>query len=419
MKIAIKGGKVYRDGVLKENDVLVIDENAGSAPHEFSGNDFDFERVISLDNSFLLPSFCDVHVHFREPGQSEKETIKTGSLAAARGGYTTVCTMPNLSPAPADLCKLDVQRRLIERDALIRVIPYGTITREQNGRGVLSEMEAMAELVAAFSDDGRGVQADALMREAMLRAKACGKLIVAHCEDEALLRQGKVRESEWKQIERDLRLADETGVGYHVCHISCKESVEVIREAKKSGVDVTCETAPHYLVLDDDVVAERIAAAPALGGRYKMNPPIKGRSDREALLEGVLDGTVDMIATDHAPHTEDEKARGFAKSPDGITGLECAFPVLYTELVNKGILSLAQLVELMAIKPRRRFGIEEQGSWTIIDPETPFVLDSRRFASLGKCTPFDGMTLVGKVKMTIASGKIVYDAQEEENAGRA
>ena len=412
MTTAIKGGKIYKSGEFVPNELFVVDACVKAGLESETGSDFDFERVINADNSFILPSFCDVHVHFREPGQSYKETISTGSKAAAHGGYTTVCTMPNLKPAPSTLDALSVQLDLINRDADIEVIPYGTITLAQNGRGELADMDALSSYVCAFSDDGRGVQADDLMREAMYHAKELGKLIVAHCEDESLLREGKVRESEWKQIERDLKLADETGAGYHVCHISCKESVEVIREAKKSGVDVTCETAPHYLVFDTDDIRTFTDSWPELGGRFKMNPPIKDRADKEALIEGLLDGTVDMIATDHAPHSADEKSRGFAKSPNGITGLECAFPALYTYLVKPGVISLEHLVHIMSIVPRERFGLKQNG-WTMIDVDYAYRLDTSEFFSLGKCTPFDGHMLNGLVKMTVMNGKIVYENLEK------
>ena len=412
MTTAIKGGKIYKSGEFVPNELFVVDAREEAGLESETGSDFDFERVINADNSFILPSFCDVHVHFREPGQSYKETISTGSKAAAHGGYTTVCTMPNLKPAPSTLDALSVQLDLINRDADIEVIPYGTITLAQNGRGELADMDALSSYVCAFSDDGRGVQADDLMREAMYHAKELGKLIVAHCEDESLLREGKVRESEWKQIERDLKLADETGAGYHVCHISCKESVEVIREAKKSGVDVTCETAPHYLVFDTDDIRTFTDSWPELGGRFKMNPPIKDRADKEALIEGLLDGTVDMIATDHAPHSADEKSRGFAKSPNGITGLECAFPALYTYLVKPGVISLEHLVHIMSIVPRERFGLKQNG-WTMIDVDYAYRLDTSEFFSLGKCTPFDGHMLNGLVKMTVMNGKIVYENLEK------
>ena len=402
MKTVLRGGKLYKDGALTDNGSFEISDVTNM-------NDCDEKRVIELDNSFILPSFCDVHVHFREPGFGYKETIRQGSLAGARGGYTVVGTMPNLKPAPCDMDSLRVQQEIIDRDAVIQVIPYGTITKDQSGTGTLSDMEGMANHVLAFSDDGTGVQDDGLMREAMNVAKSLNKLIVAHCEDESLLREGKVRESEWRQIERDLKLADETGCGYHVCHISCKESVEVIRDAKKSGVNVTCETAPHYLVLDAEDVRKGIAENPEAGGRFKMNPPIKDPEDRKAMIEGALDGTVDMIATDHAPHSAEEKSKGFEKSLNGITGLECAFPVLYTGLVRPGVMTLERLVEMMAIAPRKRFGLPMGDGYVVIDLENPYVLDSSRFLSVGKCTPFDGWTVYGKTQMTFRNGKIVYE----------
>lgn len=402
MKTVLRGGKLYKDGALTDNGSFEISDVTNM-------NDCDEKRVIELDNSFILPSFCDVHVHFREPGFGYKETIRQGSLAGARGGYTVVGTMPNLKPVPCDMDSLRVQQEIIDRDAVIQVIPYGTITKNQSGTGTLSDMEGMANHVLAFSDDGKGVQDDGLMREAMNVAKSLNKLIVAHCEDESLLREGKVRESEWRQIERDLKLADETGCGYHVCHISCKESVEVIRDAKKSGVNVTCETAPHYLVLDTEDVRKGIAENPAAGGRFKMNPPIKDPEDRKAMIEGALDGTVDMIATDHAPHSAEEKSKGFEKSLNGITGLECAFPVLYTGLVRPGVMTLERLVEMMAIAPRKRFGLPMGDGYVVMDLENPYVLDSSRFLSVGKCTPFDGWTVYGKTQMTFRNGKIVYE----------
>ena len=402
MKTVLRGGKLYKDGALTDNGSFEISDVTNM-------NDCDEKRVIELDNSFILPSFCDVHVHFREPGFGYKETIRQGSLAGARGGYTVVGTMPNLKPAPCDMDSLRVQQEIIDRDAVIQVIPYGTSTKDQSGTGTLSDREGMANHVLAFSDDGKGVQDDGLMREAMNVAKSLNKLIVAHCEDESLLREGKVRESEWRQIERDLKLADETGCGYHVCHISCKESVEVIRDAKKSGVNVTCETAPHYLVLDTEDVRKGIAENSVAGGRFKMNPPIKDPEDRKAMIEGALDGTVDMIATDHAPHSAEEKTKGFEKSLNGITGLECAFPVLYTGLVRPGVMTLERLVEMMAIVPRKRFGLPMGDDYVVMDLENPYVLDSSRFLSMGKCTPFDGWTVYGKTQMTFWNGKIVYE----------
>ena len=328
----------------------------------------------------VFPGFCDVHVHFREPGFSYKETIATGSAAAARGGYTAVCAMPNLDPVPDSGPTLAAEQAIIDRDGLIHVYPYGAITAGERGER-LADMEGMGAAVA-FSDDGRGVQSEEMMRAAMVKAKSLGKLIAAHCEDNSLLHGGYIHdgayaaahghrgisaESEWRQIERDLRLAKETGCAYHVCHISTARSVALIRRAKAEGVDVTCETAPHYLTLDENDLAE--------DGRFKMNPPLRSRADRMALLEGVADGTIDMIATDHAPHSREEKARGLAGSAMGVVGLETAFPVLYTCLVRPGTISLDRLIELLAVNPRRRFSIPagedyRSGSWTAPTPWT-------------------------------------------------
>ena len=302
----------------------------------------------------IVPGLCDVHVHFREPGFSYKETIASGSAAAAHGGYTAVCTMPNLDPVPDSAEHLQVQLDAIKCGAAIKVLPYGAITVGERGEK-LADMEAMSDKVCAFSDDGKGVQNDEMMREAMTAAKRLGKIIAAHCEDNSLLFGGYIHDgeyakahghrgissaSEYKQIERDLRLAEETGCAYHVCHISTKESVELIRQAKARGVDVTCETAPHYLVLCDEDMQE--------DGRFKMNPPLRSLEDKQALIEGIKDGTIDMIATDHAPHSAEEKGRGLEKSLMGVVGLETAFPVLYTELVTKNIITLERLVELQA-----------------------------------------------------------------------
>ena len=394
--MVFKNTQVFRNGVFSRSDVSVS-LGGGVSPIGVDASSF-----------VILPGFVDVHVHLREPGFSYKETIRSGSLAAAHGGYTVVCAMPNLNPVPDSLENLRPELDAIEKDAVVRVLPYGAITQGEKGE-TLADLEAMAPYVVAFSDDGKGVQDDGLMREAMNVAKSLNKLIVAHCEDESLLRESKVRESEWRQIERDLKLADETGCGYHVCHISCKESVEVIRDAKKSGVNVTCETAPHYLVLDTEDVRKGIAENPEAGGRFKMNPPIKDPEDRKAMIEGALDGTVDMIATDHAPHSAEEKSKGFEKSLNGITGLECAFPVLYTGLVRPGVMTLERLVEMMAIAPRKRFGLPMGDGYVVMDLENPYVLDSSRFLSMGKCTPFDGWTVYGKTQMTFRNGKIVYE----------
>ena len=366
----------------------------------------------------IFPAFCDVHVHFREPGFSYKETIRTGSLAAARGGYTDVCTMPNLNPVPDSVENIKKQIEIIEKDAAVRVHPYAAITVGEKGE-MLTDMKALSPYCIAFSDDGKGVQSEAMMRSAMLKAKVLGKIIAAHCEDNSLLCGGYIHKgeyarlhghkgicsaSEWKPIERDLRLAKETGCKYHVCHISCKESVELIRNAKANGVDVTCETAPHYLIFNDMDLKE--------SGNFKMNPPIRSEEDRQALIEGIRDGTIDMIATDHAPHGYDEKSRGLENSLMGVVGLETAFPVLYTYLVKKGIIMLEKLIELMAINPRRRFGITQTEDICVYDLQSEYIIDPCEFKSKGKSTPFDGMTVSGKNLLTICGGKAVWNITE-------
>ena len=367
-----------------------------------------------------LPGFCDVHVHLREPGFSYKETIRTGSLAAARGGYTAVCAMPNLDPVPDSPEHLAVEREIIARDACIDVLPYGAITLGEQGRE-LADLEGMAPYVAAFSDDGRGLQDPGLMREAMERARALGKLIAAHCEDNSLLRGGYIHdgayaaahghrgicsESEWRPIARDLELAAQTGCGYHVCHISTKESLNLIRQAKKDGLDVSCETAPHYLLLDENDLRE--------DGRFKMNPPLRSRADREALLEGICDGSIDCIATDHAPHSAQEKSRGLAGSAFGIVGIETAFPLLYTGLVKTGMLSLEALVELLCHKPRKRFGIPlGEDDFSLWDLNAETVIDPKDFLSLGRATPFAGQRVFGRGVETVHGGKLVYQNNEQ------
>ncbi len=364
----------------------------------------------------VFPGFCDVHVHFREPGFSYKETVATGSLAAAHGGYTAVCTMPNLNPVPDSAEHLQPQLEIIERDACIHVYPYGAITAGEQGQA-LADLEAMAPDVKGFSDDGRGVQSRELMCQAMYRAKALDKPIVAHCEVNELLQGGCIHdgeyakahgyrgicsESEWAQIARDIALVKQTGCKYHVCHISTRESVEIIRKAKAEGVDITCETGPHYLILDDSQLQE--------DGWFKMNPPIRGKADREALLEGLLDGTIDMIATDHAPHALEEKARGLEKSAFGIVGLETAFPLLYTHLVKPGILSWKRLKELLVTNPRKRFQIPMGEDFSVWDLEALEAVDPEKFLSKGRATPFKGEMLYGKCVLTVCDGKIVYQS---------
>ena len=364
----------------------------------------------------IFPGFCDVHVHFREPGFSYKETIVSGSYASARGGYTAVCTMPNLNPVPDSVENLQQQLRLIEDGACIHVYPYGAITVGEKGE-VLADLEGMAPNVIGFSDDGRGVQSDDMMRQAMLRAKKLGKMIVAHCEVNELLRGGYIHdgeyarqhghrgicsESEWAQIDRDLKLVEEIGCKYHVCHISTKESVEIIRQAKARGVDVTCETGPHYLVMDDSMLQEN--------GRFKMNPPLRSAADREALVQGIVDGTIDCIATDHAPHSAEEKAKGLEKSAFGVVGIETAFPICYTYLVKTGIITLEKLIDLLVRNPRERFGIPMGCEYSVWDLNEESTVDPTRFASMGKATPFEGWAISGKCVATVCDGKIVYKA---------
>ena len=352
---------------------------------------------VSVDCSkyVIFPGFIDVHVHFREPGFSYKETIASGSAAAARGGYTAVCTMPNLAPVPDSLCNLQKQLDIIENDAKIKVLPFGSITKEQKGLA-LSDLEDMAPYVCGFSDDGRGVDSTPLMHEAMARARALGKIISAHCEDSSLAKDSP--EAEYMQIERDIALAEELGVAYHVCHISTAESVELIRNAKKRGVNITCETAPHYLVFSESDVKD--------DGRFRMNPPIRAERDRLALIEGIKDGTIDMIATDHAPHSAEEKSHGL-RSLNGIVGLECAFAVLYTELVRKGVITLERLVELMSTSPAKRFGIDPDG-FCVFDLENEYAIDVNEFASMGKCTPFENKKVYGRCIATVSGGKLAY-----------
>ena len=366
----------------------------------------------------IVPGLCDVHVHFREPGFSYKETIASGSAAAAHGGYTAVCTMPNLDPVPDSAEHLQVQLDAIERGAAIKVLPYGAITVGEKGEK-LADMEAMSDKVCAFSDDGKGVQNDEMMRAAMTAAKRLGKIIAAHCEDNSLLFGGYIHdgeyakahghrgissESEYRQIERDLRLAEETGCAYHVCHISTKESVELIRQAKARGVDVTSETAPHYLVLCDEDMQE--------DGRFKMNPPLRSREDKKALIEGIKDGTIDMMATDHAPHSAEEKGRGLEKSLMGVVGLETAFPVLYTELVMKNIITLDRLVELMSFKPKERFGIDTNNDFAVFDISEAYKIDPEDFLSMGRATPFAGREVFGRCLLTVHNEKVVYKAED-------
>ena len=372
--------------------------------------------VYNSDRYCVFPGFCDVHVHFREPGFSYKETILTGSQAAARGGYTAVCTMANLNPVPDTLPHLQQQLDLIRDSACIHVHPYGAITMGLKGEA-LADLEDMAGHVAGFSDDGKGVQEDGMMRSAMEKAKALDKIIVAHCEVNELLRGGYIHdgdyakqhghrgicsESEWVQIARDLELVEQIGCKYHVCHISTKESVDIIRKAKARGVNVTCETGPHYLVMDDSMLQEE--------GRFKMNPPLRSKEDREALIRGIQDGTIDMIATDHAPHSAEEKSRGLEGSAFGVVGIETAFPICYTYLVKTGIITLEKLIDLLVTNPRNRFDLPVNGDFTVWDLEAKSTVDPRDFLSMGKATPFAGWPIHGKCLVTVCDGKEVYTA---------
>ena len=361
-------------------------------------------------NIVTIPALVDLHVHFREPGFSYKETIRTGSMAARAAGYSDVFTMPNLNPVPDTVEHLQAQLAIIERDAVVGVHPYASITMGQQGKGELVDMEALAPYVIGFSDDGRGVQDEGLMREAMVRCRAVNRMIVAHCEVNSLLHGGYIHageyaakhghkgissESEWKEIERDIRLVEQTGCRFHICHISTKESVSLVRDAKRRGLPVTCETAPHYLLLSDKDLQE--------DGRWKMNPPLRSETDRQAMIEGVLDGTVDCIATDHAPHSAEEKSRGLRQSAFGIVGLETAFPLLYTYMVRAGVLSLERLVELMSLAPRRIAGLPIEGCPTVqMDLGAHYRIDSAHFLSMGKSTPFEGWEVYGKIRPTPA-----------------
>ncbi|MBQ3235057.1 MAG: dihydroorotase [Clostridia bacterium] len=369
--------------------------------------------LYNSENLTAFPSFCDVHVHLREPGFSYKERIETGTLSAARGGFTDVLSMPNLNPVPDTVENLQVQLDLIKEFAKVNVYPYAAITLGEKGE-VLTDIKALSKNAVAFSDDGRGVQDEKMMEDAMLLAKREGKIIAAHCEVNSLLKGGYIHdgeyakahghrgicsESEYAQIERDLNLAKKTGVKYHVCHISTKESVELIREAKKCGVDVTCETGPHYLILSDKDLQEN--------GRFKMNPPLRSEKDKEALIEGIVDGTIDMIATDHAPHSAEEKSRGLEKSAFGVVGLETSFSASYTHLVKTGVITLERLVELMAINPRERFSIKQSG-FTVFDLNESYLVDPSEFVSMGKATPFENMNFYARCKLTALGDSTVY-----------
>ena len=417
MEILLKNANVFFGHQFLAQDIIISDGKISAVGKAlFSPT----ATVIDLKGLTVFPGFVDVHVHLREPGFFYKETIKSGTNACARGGYTAVCSMPNLKPCPDSLKNLSVQLDIIEKDAIINVYPFGTITKAQAGE-VLSDMSEMAPFVCGFSDDGRGVQSQNLMLSAMAKAKELDKIISAHCEDNSLLNSGYIHdgeyarlhghkgicsESEWGPIKRDIELVKKTGCKYHVCHISTKESVELIRQAKKDGVDITCETGPHYLTMNDMMLKE--------DGRFKMNPPIRSEEDRLALIEGIKDGTIDMIATDHAPHSAEEKSRGLEKSLMGVVGIETAFAVCYTKLVKQGIITLEKLTELLNTNARLRFGIGseikvgEKADLTVFNLNEKYVVDPKDFLSLGKASPFTGEEVYGKCKLTISGGKIVY-----------
>lgn len=425
MKTFYTHAQIWRDGRFESGTVVVEDGRivAVGEPSEMPERSAE-DAYIDLGGRWLVPGLVDVHVHLREPGFTQKETIATGTAAAVHGGYTAVCAMPNLRPAPDAPETLAVELEAIRRDALVRVYPYGCITMGQCGAGELVDFAALAPDVVGFSDDGRGVQSAELMEQAMRAAAVVGKPIVAHCEVDELLRGGYIHdgvycrehghrgicsESEWRQVERDIELAEKTGCQYHVCHVSTAESVELVRRAKARGVRVSCETAPHYLLLCDEDLQE--------DGRFKMNPPLRSRADRDALREGICDGTIEVIATDHAPHTAEEKSRGLAGSAMGIVGLECAFPVLYTGLVVPGLLPLERLIALMTDNPRRIFGLEgglhvgDAADFTVLDLDDEYVVDPAVFRSKGHATPFSGWRVRGRAVRTVVGGRTVYEAE--------
>ena len=420
MDYIFKNCRVYRNGKFESEDIGVC--GGVFAPAVSVDNAI----VIDCHDKYILPGFADVHVHLREPGFIYKETVESGSRAAAAGGYTTVCSMPNLVPAPDSPENLAPQLDAIRNTACINVLPYGTITKGQMGEE-LSEMEGLAPFVVGFSDDGKGVQSEEMMLAAMEKAKTLGKIIAAHCEDNSLLKGGYIHdgeyakahghrgicsESEWGPVKRDLELVAKTGCKYHVCHISTKESVELIRQAKKAGIDVTCETGPHYLLLDDSDLKEE--------GRFKMNPPLRSKADKEALIEGIIDGTIDMIATDHAPHSAEEKGRGLEKSLMGVVGIETAFPLLYTYFVKTGIIGMDRLVELMHTAPCKRFGfggdieIGAPADFTVFDLDEKYTIDPDNFVSMGRSTPFEGFEVYGRCLMTVCGGKIAWKKEDKQ-----
>lgn len=419
MKILLSGGNVFENGVFSKKDVFIENGIITEISPSVSASDSDI--CFSVSDKYIVPGFVDVHVHLREPGFSYKETIKTGTQAAAKGGYSAVCSMPNLNPAPDSVENIMIQQRIIDETAEINVYPYASITLGRKGRGELTDFDALSEYAIAFSDDGTGVQTGELMEEAMKKAASLGKMIAAHCEDESLLNGGYIHdgdyakahghkgissESEWMQVKRDIELCKKTGCKYHVCHISTKETVDLIRKAKADGVDITCETGPHYLVFCDEDLQE--------SGSFKMNPPIRSKEDKDALIEGIKDGTIDMIATDHAPHSKEEKSKGLDGSAMGIVGIETAFGALYTHLVQKKIITFEKLIELMSINPAKRFGISNElevgktANIAVLDTKSQYMVKPHTFLSMGKSTPFEGMCLSGENILTFAKGKIAW-----------
>ncbi|MBQ7216650.1 MAG: dihydroorotase [Synergistaceae bacterium] len=407
-----------REGIRKIDVML----DGGKLYTDFAGSP---DRITDLEGLYMFPGFADVHVHFREPGFSYKETIKTGSYAAAHGGYTAVCTMPNLKPAPSTLPDLQQELDIINRDSIIHVYPVGAVTMTQSGRGELSHIEEIAPYVCAFSDDGKGIQSGELMREAMKRIADTGKFITAHCEVESELKPGGCihdgeyaskhghtginSASEFLEVRRDIELAEGIGCAFHVCHVSAKESVDLIRTAKHNGAKVTAETAPHYLIFTDMDLQE--------SGNWKMNPPIRSEDDRAELLRGIADGTIDCIITDHAPHSEAEKSRGLDGSAFGVVGLETCFAAMYTHVVREGVISLERLLEMLCVNPRKIFALPgpqyiEDGcsaDFVIIDLGRKWRVDPEKFLSMGKSTPFTGMELYGETAATYVDGRKVYD----------
>ncbi|MBO5349302.1 MAG: dihydroorotase [Clostridia bacterium] len=418
MKILLKNAIIFTNNKFEKSDLSITNQTITNISSNIEPTEFDV--VYNLNNMYLLPGFIDVHTHLREPGFIYKETIATGSMAGAKGGYTSICAMPNLNPTPDSIENLQIELDAIKKDAKINVYPYGTITKGQKGEE-LANLDEIANYVIAFSDDGHGVQSEEMMLNAMQKSKKLNKMIVAHCEDNSLLNGGYIHdgeyaklhnhkgicsESEWGPIKRDIELSKKTGCHYHVCHISTKESVKLIRQAKKEGVNITCETGPHYLTLNDMNLKEE--------GRFKMNPPIRSEEDRQALIQGIKDGTIDMIITDHAPHSAEEKSKGLQGSAMGIVGLEVAFPVLYTKLVKTSVITLEKLIQLMNTNPRNIFKIGteikigEKADLTVYDLNENYNINSSEFVSMGKATPFDGDEVFGKCKMTICGGNIVF-----------